>query len=167
LIAIKPPVVPKEPPVDVQKLYQPTMPVYTQPTYAQNNQINQQQQYNAVTQRIPTPSNMYDPPVSHQQTTNGFHSVNNNVSNPIGIAQQQSMNQQRIATPVQDKLPKSPVPSEHAIIPAVFDELLKKCIDVSNTPVVKRKLEDVSKKLEILYDRLRDKTVSTVAYQCN
>ena len=54
---------------------------------------------------------------------------------------------------------KAPIPAEHQVIKSVFDTLLNKCIDSTSAPVVKRKLEDVSKKLDVLYDKLRDSTV--------
>ena len=59
------------------------------------------------------------------------------------------------ATPV----PKAPIPAEHQIISSVLDSLLTKCHNSTNVPTVKRKLDDVGKKLELLYDKLRDSSV--------
>ncbi len=160
----KPPSLPKEPAVDVYKLYQPTMPSYSQPTYYQSNQVSQVQ---PMTNRIPTPSNMYDPPLPSQPPANGFHSANNFNTNQVNGTQilppAASTQQRNITTPVPERAPKSPIPTENAIIQAVLDELLKKCIDFAHSAVFKRKLEDVAKKLESLYDKLRDKTVSISA----
>ena len=55
---------------------------------------------------------------------------------------------------------KGPVPAEHQVIQKVFDSLLQKCLTTTNVPTAKRKLEDVGKKLEVLYDKLRDSTVN-------
>ena len=50
---------------------------------------------------------------------------------------------------------KGPIAVENQIIQSVFDGLLHKCISLTNAPTAKRKLEDVSKKLDVLYDKLR------------
>lgn len=62
------------------------------------------------------------------------------------------------ATPV----PKAPIPAENQIIATVFDTLLSKCHSSTNVPMVKRKLDDVGKKLELLYDKLRDSSVRII-----
>jgi len=50
---------------------------------------------------------------------------------------------------------KGPIAPENQIIQSVFDGLLNKCMSITNAPAAKRKLEDVSKKLDVLYDKLR------------
>lgn len=67
---------------------------------------------------------------------------------------------ERSATPqVVEKAPKAPIPDEHLVIQTVFDTLVRKCGELASSPAVKRKLDDASKKLEVLYDKLREQTV--------
>lgn len=54
---------------------------------------------------------------------------------------------------------KGPIPSEHSELQFVFDSLLNKTLSMSSNATTKRKLEDVGKKLEVLYDKLRDSSV--------
>ncbi|XP_071829619.1 protein transport protein Sec31A-like isoform X2 [Apostichopus japonicus] len=62
--------------------------------------------------------------------------------------------------------PKAPIPSEHQILCEVFDALAKRCMDRGGSnPQMKRKLDDVSRKLGILYDRLREGRVSQMISQ--
>ena len=70
--------------------------------------------------------------------------------------------QQRPASVVPEPEPvkvKGPIPAENQIIKTTFDTLLSKCLQSTNAPIVRRKLDDVGKKLEVLYDKLRDSTV--------
>jgi protein transport protein SEC31 len=104
----------------------------------------------------------YQPPsINPQQPTGHFQQNNFNTFNPP--VQAQTVDQ---ATPISQSVAKPPVvekgpiPSEHQIVQTVFDTLLNKCLMASNSPTNKRKLEDVGKKLEILYDKLRSSTVS-------
>ena len=54
---------------------------------------------------------------------------------------------------------KGPIPAENQVIKTVLDSLLNKCLNATTAPTTKRKLEDVLKKQEILYDKLRDSSV--------
>ncbi|XP_055534131.1 protein transport protein Sec31A isoform X2 [Wyeomyia smithii] len=56
--------------------------------------------------------------------------------------------------------PKPPLPEEFAFLQTVFEELKKNCITAAGNPQTKRKLEDVSKRLESLYDLLRDRRLT-------
>lgn len=75
--------------------------------------------------------------------------------------QPQAQVQQRPASAVPEPEPvaKGPIPAEHQLIKSTFDTLLDKCLQSTNAPVVRRKLDDVGKKLEVLYDKLRDSSV--------
>ncbi|XP_065074343.1 protein transport protein Sec31A [Ochlerotatus camptorhynchus] len=66
------------------------------------------------------------------------------------------------AAPVVPEPPKQkpPLPEEYIYLQTVFEELKKNCIDAAGNPQTKRKLEDVSKRLESLYDLLRDHRLS-------
>ncbi len=77
--------------------------------------------------------------------------------------QQQYQQQSRPASVLQERVEvveKGPIPNEYQNIKNTFDTLLKKCISATSAPVARRKLEDAGKKLEILYDKLRDSSVS-------
>ncbi|XP_055317143.1 protein transport protein Sec31A isoform X2 [Sitodiplosis mosellana] len=51
---------------------------------------------------------------------------------------------------------KPPLPEEYIYMQTVFNELRTQCCNVTNNPQTKRKLDDVSKRLEQLYDLLRE-----------
>merc|ERR1719206_758354 len=51
---------------------------------------------------------------------------------------------------------KAPIPDEHKVLQEVFEALRAKCVAAANHPQIKRKLDDVAKKLEVLYDKLRE-----------
>ncbi|XP_049818141.1 protein transport protein Sec31A [Aethina tumida] len=55
---------------------------------------------------------------------------------------------------------KPPIPEEHIHMQTVFDELRTRCSCASNNAQTKRKLEDVGRKLETLYDLLREHKLS-------
>ncbi|XP_058828807.1 protein transport protein Sec31A isoform X2 [Topomyia yanbarensis] len=55
---------------------------------------------------------------------------------------------------------KPPIPEEYVYLQTVFEELKKQCIAAAGNPQTKRKLEDVSKRLEVLYDLLRERRLS-------
>ncbi|EDS34831.1 vesicle associated protein [Culex quinquefasciatus] len=55
---------------------------------------------------------------------------------------------------------KAPIPEEYVFLQTVFEELKKHCIAAAANPQTKRKLEDVSKRLEVLYDLLREHRLS-------
>lgn len=55
---------------------------------------------------------------------------------------------------------KGPIPSEHLILQETFNGLVERCKNTANNPHTKRKLDDVSKRLEALYDKLRDQKMS-------
>lgn len=61
--------------------------------------------------------------------------------------------------------PKAPIPEEHVVLQTVFDELRNKCFQASNNPQAKKKLDDVARKLEALYDALRDMRLSNNTLQ--
>ncbi|XP_078359970.1 protein transport protein Sec31A-like isoform X2 [Oculina patagonica] len=55
---------------------------------------------------------------------------------------------------------KGPIPSEHLVLQETFNGLAERCKNTANNPHTKRKLDDVSKRLEALYDKLRDQKMS-------
>ncbi|XP_078319996.1 protein transport protein Sec31A-like isoform X1 [Crassostrea virginica] len=55
---------------------------------------------------------------------------------------------------------KGPIPSEHKVLQDIFTSLVHNCSSVASNAQMKKKLDDVSKKLEVLYDRLRENSLS-------
>nr|XP_033322132.1 protein transport protein Sec31A [Megalopta genalis]XP_033322133.1 protein transport protein Sec31A [Megalopta genalis]XP_033322134.1 protein transport protein Sec31A [Megalopta genalis] len=55
---------------------------------------------------------------------------------------------------------KAPIPEQHVHLKTVFDELKNQCYENAKNPQIKRKIEDVSRKLEVLYDCLRENKLS-------
>jgi len=56
--------------------------------------------------------------------------------------------------------PPAPIPAEHQVIQDVMESLRSKCQQAASHPQVRRKLEDVSTKLDILYNKLRAGSLS-------
>merc|ERR1719259_1391633 len=75
---------------------------------------------------------------------------------PAAPGQQQTIQQ---APPPPAPVEKAPIPAEHQVIQDVFDALRTKCVAAASHPQIKRKLEDVGKKLEVLYDKLRENSL--------
>nr|XP_014993901.2 protein transport protein Sec31A isoform X17 [Macaca mulatta] len=58
------------------------------------------------------------------------------------------------------KITKKPIPDEHLILKTTFEDLIQRCLSSATDPQTKRKLDDASKRLEFLYDKLREQTLS-------
>jgi protein transport protein SEC31 len=56
--------------------------------------------------------------------------------------------------------PKGPVPEDHKELLEVIEKLRSECYNVAALPQIKRKLEDVARKMEILNEKLRDGSLS-------
>uniref|UniRef100_A0A4W3HMM8 Protein transport protein Sec31A n=1 Tax=Callorhinchus milii TaxID=7868 RepID=A0A4W3HMM8_CALMI len=69
-----------------------------------------------------------------------------------------------IMQPVQplttEKIAKKPIPEEHAVLKTTFEGLIQRCMTAAGDPQTKRKLDDANKRLESLYDKLRDQVLS-------
>ncbi|XP_076019726.1 protein transport protein Sec31A isoform X3 [Genypterus blacodes] len=59
-----------------------------------------------------------------------------------------------------EKIMKKPIPEEHMVLKTTFEGLIHKCLAVATDPQTKRKLDDANKRLEALYDKLREQTLS-------
>ncbi|XP_061589865.1 protein transport protein Sec31A isoform X2 [Cololabis saira] len=59
-----------------------------------------------------------------------------------------------------EKIMKKPIPDEHLILKTSFEGLIQKCLAVATDPQTKRKLDEANKRLEALYDKLREQTLS-------
>ncbi|NXA00314.1 SC31A protein, partial [Nesospiza acunhae] len=60
-----------------------------------------------------------------------------------------------------EKITKKPIPEEHLILKTTFEALIQRCLLSASDPQTKRKLDDANKRLEFLYDKLREQTVSS------
>ncbi|KAK7872942.1 hypothetical protein R5R35_004256 [Gryllus longicercus] len=74
--------------------------------------------------------------------------------------QQQQPPQHSPVVKAEPAKPKGPVPEEHMYLQTVFNELRDRCMNAATNPQAKRKLEDVGRKLEVLYDALRENKLS-------
>ncbi|XP_075785610.1 protein transport protein Sec31A isoform X5 [Pelodiscus sinensis] len=59
-----------------------------------------------------------------------------------------------------EKITKKPIPDEHLILKTTFEALIQRCLLSATDPQTKRKLDDANKRLEFLYDKLREQTLS-------
>lgn len=55
---------------------------------------------------------------------------------------------------------KGPIPPEHQILQDIFEDLRHQCQQVATNPQIRRKLDELSKKLENLYDKLRENSLT-------
>ncbi|XP_066549932.1 protein transport protein Sec31A isoform X1 [Amia ocellicauda] len=59
-----------------------------------------------------------------------------------------------------EKIEKREIPPEHLVLKSTFDGLVQRCQLAAADPQTKRKLDDASKRLEYLYDKLRAQSLS-------
>lgn len=64
------------------------------------------------------------------------------------------------AAHVQQEVHREPIPTEHQVLQDIFDGLVRSCLSAATNPQMKRKLDDVTRKLELLYGRLRTNSLS-------
>ncbi|XP_063191200.1 protein transport protein Sec31A isoform X5 [Chroicocephalus ridibundus] len=88
------------------------------------------------------------PPAASKPSTEGAPGA------PIGNAIQHVQ-----ALPT-EKITKKPIPEEHLILKTTFEALIQRCLLSASDPQTKRKLDDANKRLELLYDKLREQTLS-------
>ncbi|XP_078386799.1 protein transport protein Sec31A isoform X1 [Cetorhinus maximus] len=59
-----------------------------------------------------------------------------------------------------EKIVKKQIPDEHMVLKTTFDGLVQRCLLAAGDPQTKRKLDDAAKRLDYLYDKLREQTLS-------
>ncbi|XP_067943023.1 protein transport protein Sec31A-like [Watersipora subatra] len=136
-----PPVHEKEPESPKSAAAPITMPVFN-PNVSQPYMSNDAMRMNTSNQPSP-PQQYYGGQPTSQPTQ-------------YSPGQQQPQKQPAPAAPVI----KAPLPERHLVLKETLDNLANKCLHASNNPQQKRKLEDVVRKLESLYDKLRNQMLS-------
>ncbi|CAH1223126.1 unnamed protein product [Diabrotica balteata] len=109
------------------------------------------------------PPTMYQPqaPGNNFATSYNPGGFNQNAVVANLAQHQQPQEIQQVARTITPQpIQKAPIPEEHLHMKTVFDELKNQCSCAANNPQTKRKLEDVGRKLELLYDALRDQKLS-------
>ncbi|XP_017789347.1 PREDICTED: protein transport protein Sec31A [Habropoda laboriosa] len=99
----------------------------------------------------PTSQSPYNP----QQYNPNIPNMGPQYAKPMELLQPAAI----VRTPEPEK-PKAPIPEQHVHLKTVFDELKSQCYKNTKNPHIKRKIEDLSKKLEVLYDCLRENKLS-------
>uniref|UniRef100_A0A8C5MEL5 Protein transport protein Sec31A n=1 Tax=Leptobrachium leishanense TaxID=445787 RepID=A0A8C5MEL5_9ANUR len=59
-----------------------------------------------------------------------------------------------------EKITKNPIPDEHLVLKSTFEALIQRCLSSAIDQQTKRKLDEANKRLESLYDKLREKNLS-------
>ncbi|XP_067626754.1 protein transport protein Sec31A isoform X3 [Eurosta solidaginis] len=114
---------------------------YYNPTLQQNN--------NVTTQQFPQQMNFQTSAISQQSQQQ--QSWNTQPPN-VGYTEQPAPVQRQQEPPKE----KPPLPEEYIYLQTVLEELKSQCLTVTADPRTKRKFIDVAKRLENLYDCLRD-----------
>jgi len=105
-------------------------------------------------------------PAAVAAAADSFAAVNQErIFNPANAAPMPTQMPDPTPEPIQPAPMLAPIPSENQIIHDVFAVLKDRCIAQATNPQMKRKLDDVSRKLDSLDDRLRNNGLSTNTIQ--
>ncbi|XP_066594870.1 protein transport protein Sec31A isoform X2 [Prorops nasuta] len=111
--------------------------------------------------------NVYQEPqplYNQQQFCQNISNFGAQVNKPVAEATSQLQH----ATPsmtIEAEKTKLPIPEQHVHLKTVLDELKTECFNSARNMQVRKKIEDVSKKLELLYDSLRENKLSANTLQ--
>ncbi|XP_067212068.1 protein transport protein Sec31A isoform X2 [Linepithema humile] len=103
--------------------------------------------------------NLYQPLESHAPYNSQYGQSMPSIASPIKPPVE-PLQPAMPAKVVEHEKPKAPIPEQHVHLKTVLDELKNQCYENAKNPQIKRKIEDVSKKLEVLYDCLRENKLS-------
>lgn len=115
----------------------------------------------AAVMQQPHPNNM-QPDMNAQNGMPPSHGVPN-MPNSTALPPQQTQlppQPKKEVAPVKAEVIKAPIPQEHIVLQQIFDALVEKCRGATRNPQSKRKLDDVTRKLDALYDLLRENGIS-------
>ncbi|MCP6484567.1 hypothetical protein NL492_27565, partial [Klebsiella pneumoniae] len=65
-----------------------------------------------------------------------------------------------------EALPKPPIPQEHIKIQVILEGLQSRLLETTPTAQTRKRVSDIAKKLELLYDSLRENSLSSYLIQC-
>uniref|UniRef100_A0A4W4E1C8 Protein transport protein Sec31A n=1 Tax=Electrophorus electricus TaxID=8005 RepID=A0A4W4E1C8_ELEEL len=102
-------------------------------------------------------------PLGDPQQTAGMQPPQPQPQQPTGVPSPFTPIQQQplgLTSLPAEKIMKKPIPDEHLILKTTFEGLIQKCLAAASDPQTKRKLDDANKRLESLYDKLREQTLS-------
>ncbi|XP_065370219.1 protein transport protein Sec31A [Calliphora vicina] len=119
---------------------------YYNPQMQQNNNLPNQPM-NFQTSAIPSQQQQHTQSWQNQSTQQGM------MGYPDHSAQPQPQINPRQPEPPKEK---PPLPEEYIYLQTVLEELKTNCLNAANDPRTKRKFVDVNKRMENLYDCLRD-----------
>ncbi|XP_063916558.1 protein transport protein Sec31A [Zophobas morio] len=134
----------------------PTQPI-THPLYGVAPTNNGYPQENQPQMFQPAPTNNFGQTNNYGQPPPNF---NPGGFKPNAVNFNQGGNQANVVPEKPQPIQKPPIPEEHIHMQTVFDELKYQCSCAAVNPQTKRKIEDVGRKLEALYDLLRENKLS-------
>ncbi|CAF0960782.1 unnamed protein product [Adineta ricciae] len=150
-----------DPPAVMMKVSKPN-PVKppTAPTdgFAANNT-----QFLPIANDPPQTNFHFNPAITSQPTGSGYPATmaptSDFIHHPPTSGQEPIV--RKVATPPPPPAPvvKGPIPTEHQVIQDTFDLLVNRCQQAAQQLPLKRKLDEVKKKLDVLYDKLRENRV--------
>ncbi|XP_055372912.1 protein transport protein Sec31A isoform X2 [Condylostylus longicornis] len=165
---------------DAQKMAPITHPIFGAVDSNQNGYMdpNIQQNSNTAFSNIQPPplagSQIYNPnPVQPQQYLDNQSNFRPNINQmnfktqaiSQGFQQQSQalsqQNLQQMQTKQEPPKQKAPLPEEYIYMQTVLEELKNQCMNVAADLRTKKKIQDVTKRLQYLYDALREKRLST------
>ncbi|XP_017886160.1 protein transport protein Sec31A isoform X2 [Ceratina calcarata] len=163
-----------QPPMDRQNTYQPVpQPAgWNDPPAAKSRIQSKQDQYqqqnpilHPLREAVPQPEPNVLPQekyYSEQQVPYNPQQYSQNIPNMASqfARPMESFQPAEVARAAEPEKPKAPIPEQHMHLKTVFDELKNQCFESAKNPQIKRKIDDVSKKLEVLYDCLRENKLS-------
>nr|XP_023663915.1 protein transport protein Sec31A-like isoform X2 [Paramormyrops kingsleyae] len=107
-------------------------------------------------------SENYTPPAPITAPVMGFHAeapqAHEHIQAPPGAPQEPNI--QLLQQLPAERVEQREIPTEHMVLKTTFDGLVQRCQMAAADPQTKRKLDDASKRLEYLYDKLREHTLS-------
>ncbi|XP_043916319.1 protein transport protein Sec31A [Protopterus annectens] len=143
--------------VDSQSAVQQPLPSVPQSSLPQTMQVPFQPVQQPVGQPVLQPPYQNVPSPLAQPTLQPS-SVKSNIEGAPGAPTGNTV--QPLQSLPSEKVTKKPIPDEHLILKTTFETLIQKCLTAATDPQTKRKLDDANKRLEFLYDKLRDQTLS-------
>ncbi|XP_037918625.1 protein transport protein Sec31A isoform X1 [Hermetia illucens] len=144
---------PKSEPAPVAPITHPIFGV--DPNANQNGYVDPNNAFNNQYQNPAQPTPM---PIQSMQPQTNFSQPQQMNFRQQAIPDAYAAQAQEAQMPVKQEVPKEkpPLPEEYIYMQTVLEELKTQCINAATDPRTKRKVADIAKKLECLYDALRE-----------